>query len=129
MKTNAWEHYKVHIESYKHYFDLLLRLNVFYYAITGAILSFYFSHDDLKRLVLLFPALMSFVFSAICAYGLVLLRIMKAELDAVRKELELVSAPQYAMLRAALLSSGLLYFLVGGALTVMILSPQTLTQK
>jgi len=32
------------MDLYKHYLEMTLKFNVFYYAVTGAVLSFYFSN-------------------------------------------------------------------------------------
>lgn len=41
-----WKQYQLNIELYRTYLDLALKLNLFYYAITGAIVSFYFAHPE-----------------------------------------------------------------------------------
>lgn len=38
-----WNDFKLNVELHKSYLDLALKINLFYYAITGAILSFYFT--------------------------------------------------------------------------------------
>ena len=55
-----WRQYQLNVDLYKGYLDLIVKINVFYYAITGAILSFYFANqNDLTKLSLLLPLLMS----------------------------------------------------------------------
>jgi hypothetical protein len=44
-----WRQYELQVELYKQYLDLVLRFNVFYYAITGGILSFFFSREQKGR--------------------------------------------------------------------------------
>ncbi len=39
-----WNDFKQAVEIHRSYLDLALKVNLFYYAITGAILSFYFTH-------------------------------------------------------------------------------------
>ena len=64
-----WEKYKHEIETHRVYLDLAIKLNASYYAITGAIVSFYFlhikEHPEL-RWSLLLPILMSFVLAIFC---------------------------------------------------------------
>ena len=38
-KDLLWKQYELHVGLYKHYLELALKFNVFYYAATGAILS------------------------------------------------------------------------------------------
>jgi hypothetical protein len=56
------KHYEVLAETVRHSMELLLKANVFYYAVTGAILSFYFSRPEpvapTLRFVLAFPMFM-----------------------------------------------------------------------
>jgi hypothetical protein len=56
-----WEQYKHCIDLHRSYLDLVIKINVFYYAVTGAIISFYFynSEDPLMRFSLVLPFLMS----------------------------------------------------------------------
>lgn len=57
-----WNRYKHDVELYRTYLDLVIKINVFYYAVTGAIISFYFLHIEKEPLVkysLIFPFLMS----------------------------------------------------------------------
>lgn len=57
-----WENYKHQVEIHRSYLDLVIKINAFYYAITGAIVSFYFLHIDKEPLVnfsLLLPLIMS----------------------------------------------------------------------
>jgi hypothetical protein len=41
-----WKQYELQVGLYKEYLNLLLRFNVFYYAATGAMLSYYFSKPE-----------------------------------------------------------------------------------
>ena len=36
-----WRQYSLHVDLYKFYLDLAIKINVFYYAVTGAILAYY----------------------------------------------------------------------------------------
>jgi len=56
-----WNDFKLNAELHRSYLELSIKLNMFYYAFTGAILSFYFSHlgDETIALSLLVPLVMS----------------------------------------------------------------------
>jgi len=56
-----WHQYQMNVDLYKGYLDLVVKINVFYYDITGAIVSFYFSNasEPLIKWSLLLPLLMS----------------------------------------------------------------------
>lgn len=57
-----WEKYKHEVEIHRGYLDLAIKLNAFNYAISGAIISFYFLHikeEPLLKYSLLLPFIMS----------------------------------------------------------------------
>jgi hypothetical protein len=72
-KELLWKQYELHLDLYKHYLELALKFNIFYYAVTGAVLSFYFSNAadvGMKRyLLLVFPVLLSFGFGGFFIYA------------------------------------------------------------
>ena len=39
-----WKQFALNVDVYKFYLDLVIKINVFHYAITGAIISYYFQH-------------------------------------------------------------------------------------
>ena len=45
-RDDLWKQYQLHVDLYKHYLELSLKLNAFSYAVTGAILSFYLSRQQ-----------------------------------------------------------------------------------
>jgi len=59
-----WRQYQLVMKTYRDYLELLLKINVFYYAVTGAILSYYFIHDTQPQIkfALLLPLLMNLAF-------------------------------------------------------------------
>jgi hypothetical protein len=114
-KDDAWKHYQIHADIYMNHLELVLKLNLFYYAITGAILSFYMS-NRLPRLILVFPFLMSVGIAVFAFYGLVLVRRMQRELELVRSALNMPNEPQFGALKGALLVSGVLISAIAVAL-------------
>ena len=80
-KDLLWKQYELHVDLYKHYLELILKFNVFYYAATGAILSFYFSKTDVSviKFSLLFPVMMSTAFGIVFLYGANALRITRQD--------------------------------------------------
>jgi|GEM_PF-4395242 len=38
-KEDLWKQYEISVDLYKHYLKLTIEINVFYYAITGAIVN------------------------------------------------------------------------------------------
>lgn len=118
-----WQQYELHVDLYKHYLKLLLEFNIFYYAATGAILSYYFSKPELPwmRYSLLFPVLMSLGFAAIFFYSANRAGITRKEVFAIRDDLGLRSAPEYAVLQVFLWVSAGLMLAVGLSLLAIVI--------
>lgn len=63
-----WKQYDQHINTYKFYLDMLIKIMTMYFAVSGAMLSFYFTKTEIPdaKLALYLPWLMSiglFIFS------------------------------------------------------------------
>src|SRR4051812_44419838 len=95
-----WKQYALHVDLYKFYLALVVKVNVYYYAVTGAILTYYFQNptNTLSRYALLLPIAFSLAISAIFFYGAQLLGVVRQELFAIRDELELRTAPDVRVL-------------------------------
>ena len=71
-----WRQYSQHVDLYKFYVEATIKLMAFHYAITGAILSFYFAHsaDSTVRWALLLPVAFSISLTLIFWRGATLLK-------------------------------------------------------
>lgn len=119
-----WKQYSLHVDLYKFYLDLVIKVNVFYYAITGAILSYYFQHngDGISRYGLLLPVCFSFAIGAIFLYGSSLVSVVREEMFSIRDRLGLDTAPEFMVLTVFLRVMGGLILVIGAALTVYFIS-------
>lgn len=126
-KSDYWEEYKINIDLYKHYYEMVIKFNIFYYAITGAILSFYFANTqyDLIRYSLVLPFLMSFIFSFYFFYAACRARNFKIHLlELGQKDLGIKSVPEINILKYALKIFGVLQIIVAlSILSLFILNP------
>jgi hypothetical protein len=113
-----WKQYALHVDLYKFYLDLTIKANVFYYAVTGAILSYYFqgASDGVARYALWLPIVMSFGLGGIFLYGTKLLAVVRKDVFYIRDKLGLETAPEFMLLTVFLWVTGLIMFLVGVAL-------------
>ncbi len=95
-----WKQYELNVNLYRSYLELVLKVNLFYYAITGAIVSFYFAHpsEPLVRLSLVLPLFMSLAFSGFFIYGAILSRHTRTEIFNIREALKLQTAPEVNVL-------------------------------
>jgi len=66
-----WREYQMSIDLYKFYIDMIIKMLVWYYAITGGILSFYFTRTKmpLARWALLLPCIVSFAILILFLWG------------------------------------------------------------
>lgn len=123
-KDLLWKQYQLHVDLYKHYLELVLKFNVFYYAATGAILSFFFSKTGvgLIKYSLLFPIMMSVAFGILFIYGAFTLRITRQDVFDIRDKLGLETAPEFNVLKWLLVLSAILMFGVAGVIFWLYLS-------
>src|SRR5262245_7039199 len=118
-----WKQIQLHSDLYRHYLDITLKFNAFYYVMTGAILSFYLSRSNpgLLRFALLLPITLGVTLAAICVWGGWLnLNTRAYFLDAAR-QLRLTTWPELRVLTVVLWASGGLFFLVAVALIIVLI--------
>jgi len=88
-----WNRYSMHIDAYHKYMDIVVKLNLFYYGITGAILSFYFSKAEVGsayvKLSLLLPVLFSLALIFLFGYAIKALAVSKIDIINIVRELEM----------------------------------------
>jgi hypothetical protein len=113
--------YQVVADLYKFYFAFALKLLIFHYAVTGAILSFYFSQPNigLMRFALMFPALMSIAFAVLAFYGSCCVTSLRNEIISVAGTLKLKATPDVRFLKLLLIIAGTLLTMIAIALTVI----------
>lgn len=63
--TSLREEYKTHLDLYKHYLTIAASFNLFYYAVTGGVVSYALSGELWRSFALTFPMLMSFFFALV----------------------------------------------------------------
>ena len=99
-----WRQYSQNIELYKFYMELAIKFNVFYYAVTGAIISFFFKNSSVAELkyALIFPIVISIAFAIFFVYGARLMVLIKKDVFAVRDALGLLVAPDVGVLSVLL---------------------------
>jgi hypothetical protein len=118
-----WKQYSLHVDLYKFYLDLVLKTNVFFYGITGAILTYYFTHqgEPLVSLALLLPLGMSAALCGTFFYGAYLAGFTRREVFSIRDRLGLDSAPDMQVLQVLLRVFGSFLGLVALVILVVIL--------
>lgn len=91
-----WNDFKQNVELHRSYLDLAIKLNMFYYAITGAILSFYFanSHIPMAKYALGLPILLSVALSILFLWCAVLANNLRSHMRTTAGELGLKAYPE-----------------------------------
>ena len=116
--------YELHMELYKQYLELVLKFNIFYYAVTGAVLSFYFTNNaDVgapRYLLLLFPMLMSLGFGVFFIWAAGLVKYIRADVMVIVQALGLQVFPEMRVLAVVLRLSGGLFIAVALGLLALI---------
>ena len=99
-REDLWKQYELHADLYKHYLKLTIEINVLYYAVTGALVSYYLAHRTVAsiRFALVLPLLMSFLFGGLFICGAMLNRVSRAEMFEVRDKLGFKVAPEFSVL-------------------------------
>jgi hypothetical protein len=93
---------------------LILELNVFYYAVTGAIISFYFSNKAIENIKysLLLPLVISLAFAGFFFYGANLMKPIREEVFAIRDALRLMVAPDMGVLTILLRIFAVIFLII-----------------
>jgi len=113
-----WRQYELHVQLYKEYLDLLLKFNVFYYAVTGAIVSYFLSKPEAPflRYSLCFPALMSLFFGGFFLYAANRSDISRTEVGRLAGALGFGVMPEYRILKFAMVICAALLFCIAASL-------------
>ena len=78
-----WKRYELAVNTYLKYFDVAIRLNLFFYGITGAIVSYYFSKNANGNMIehaLILPIVFGIGFVALCLFANSALGVSKKEI-------------------------------------------------
>lgn len=113
-----WRQYQLNVDLYRGYLEIVLKINGFYYAVTGAIVSYFIAHqgDSFMRWSLLLPLLMSIALAIFFALGGRAALVQRDEIFALRKKLGFQAAPEVGFLVLLLAISGILMMIVAGGL-------------
>ena len=109
-----WRQYSLNIDLYKFYMDLVVKFNVFNYAVTGAIASFYFANPSISNLKysLCLPLVISIAFAVFFVYGARLMGFLRQEVFGIRDALGLETAPDVGVLSVLLYIFAVVFLLV-----------------
>ena len=105
-----WRQYALHLDLYKFHMDATVKYNIFYFAITGGVVSYVFStseqQEGVVKWALLLPIFLSICFMSALIYATFLVQPRKAELENIKDQLKINTVPNMTLLQVitALLS-------------------------
>jgi hypothetical protein len=127
--TLLWDQLSAHRDLYKFFFDWVLKLVIFYYGSTGAIVSFYLSQPQPTpvRYALALPFVVSILLLLLFLLGWRGLVAVQAEIRGIEKSLESKGQLDVGYLSIFLVVNALMFFLVALGLVWLFLfeAPQS----
>jgi len=122
----AWKDFELSVDLHKFYVDFVVKLNLFYYAITGGILSFHFSKDSpsVSVLSLILPIILSISLAGFYLYCAKLAMNLRANIKLRAEKLELHVYPEGIVLVMLCAIFGVVSLGVGLSLLGYLVCPQ-----
>lgn len=118
-----WKEFELHLDLVKHYLDLVIKFNLFYYVATGGLLSYYFLHvKDVPQVKwsLAYLLLMSFIFGALFIGASVAIPQVDKQIENICRLMGFAK-PEILVLKYAMVASGSLFIVTGSVLVVILL--------
>jgi phosphotransferase system glucose/maltose/N-acetylglucosamine-specific IIC component len=124
-RKERWEEYKIHVDLFKYYLDLILRTNIAVFAILGAILTYYFKNKgenkQLKKALLL-PIILTLSLGGFYLYSACLWGNVSTTVNHLRESLGIFATPYVHILSVLLLLFGFVFLGIGDTLLWFILT-------
>lgn len=117
-----WKQYNTYVDIFKFYINVVWQVITWFYAITGAILVYYFEHfkdNSYLRYALVLPAVLSFGFYQIFAFGAQQNKDLVRWLNYIRGQLNLPGRPHIEVLGKFLELSSKLFLVVTLGLVIL----------
>lgn len=116
-----WRRFEMHVGLYKHYLELVLKVNIAFYAICGAIVTYVLAHrgDGVAHSGLFVPLVLGLGLTTIFVFGAFALRATREEMLSIRDELELKTIPEVRVLSLLLWVSSLGFLVVSLGVAVL----------
>ncbi len=117
-----WKQYNTYVDIFKFYINVVWQVITWFYAITGAILVYYFEHfkdNSYLRYALILPAVLSFGFYQMFAFGARQNKDLVRWLNYIRDQLNLPGRPHIEVLGKFLELSSKLFLVVTLGLIIL----------
>jgi hypothetical protein len=125
LRRLKWEELKTRMDAYRSYIKLILEINGFYYATTGAVMLFYLKQDSkYMEFFLLLPILMGTVIGGFLLYAAELQKRNQEIIENIREhsecgDMNVADIPDLSLLYKLLVVFGRIFFIVAGVLILI----------
>ena len=122
-----WKQYEQHIALYKFYLEIVVKINAFHFAISGAIFTFYFSNKTESHIhwSLTLPILLSICLCCLFTFGAFSSLVTRKDVFDLRDKLGLQVAPELLMLTVFLGIFAIANLLTAGGAVYVLFSHST----
>jgi len=127
MSANAtndllWRQYAIHVDLYKTHLDLVLKFNVLFYGLTGAIVSYYLSRPErrLLSLALILPLVLGVGLAVATLQAARAMRRVSSDIASIALSLGLETVPDLGVLIVLLRLSGTLFVVASVGLLALL---------
>jgi hypothetical protein len=113
-----WERYALYIDLYKYYFSMSLKINAFYFAVAGAVVTYYFANISIPsiHLALFFPILLAIAIAILFGFGI-------ATIGALEHDIKIVVSRMNLETRITITA---LYYLWWGSIVLLLVGALTM---
>lgn len=113
-----WERYMLYIDLYKFYFSITLKINAFFLGVSGAILTYYFSHLTVQDIQysLAFPILIGVSLVILFIFGLCTIGALEHDIKNIVKKMAL----------EVRVTISALYYLWSGSIIMLLVASSTM---
>lgn len=124
-----WREYQMSVDLFKFYVDQVVKVLIFYYGITGGILSFYFTHDTapLARWALMLPCAISFFVLVLFLWGAARWVPLRDNATVLVERLGLSHSFELRIVEILFRASALLVAATGGVMLYLLIGKVTLS--
>ena len=100
QSEKLWKQYEQHISTYKFYLEILVKIMTMFFAVSGAMLSFYFTKTDIStaKYALYLPLIMSVCLTFFFGVGAFFSTVTREDVFNLRDQLELEVSPELGIL-------------------------------
>ena len=117
-----WKQYVVFVDLFKFYMATTLKANIWFYSLTGAILTYFFKNagDPLLKYSLVLPMVLGLGFGIMCLLGSIQANDTRKKLIYIRDELKLPGMPHIQILIFFLIFAGILFIVIAAAIYFLV---------